>query len=159
MITDRIRGGAGIVFAILGLLLLRGGSGFSESLAATGCLDDPTCYAETKEEGTIGPQGIFVASYTVTCKGDCGGGLGQKCEPNNKENPTGEKTFQCSCDPNSSPASCSGVVTVDKDGNLESFSCMGDCGIQSCKNTAFNKVIDHTTCPAGYSMNQKCVCE
>lgn len=154
--TDRIRGGAGIVLAILGLFLLRGGPGFSEIAAAPGCLDDPTCYAETKEEGVIGPEGIFVSSHTATCMGDCI--PGQSCEPISSQNPDGSTTFQCSCNPNVSPASCSGFATVGANGQVESFSCVGDCGTLTCRKHTHNVVTDRN-CPTGYSLNRKCVCE
>src|SRR5262245_3441821 len=110
MFADRIRGAAGFAFAILALVLWRGGAGISEIAAAPGCKDDPSCYSETTEEGVVGPQGYFITSHTATCKGDCI--PGQTCEPLSTQNTDGSTTFQCSCDPNQSPASCSGFAKV-----------------------------------------------
>jgi hypothetical protein len=156
MFADRIRGGAGFVFAILGLLLLRGVPVISESAAAPGCKDDPSCYSETREEGVIGPEGIFVTSHTATCKGDCT--PGQECAPINSQNTDGTTTFQCSCDPDSSPASCSGFATIGSNGQVQSFSCSGDCGSkETCRKATYNIVTDRN-CPTGYSLNRKCVC-
>jgi hypothetical protein len=157
MFADRIRGGAGFAFAVLGLLLLlRGGPGFSESIAAPGCQDGPQCYAETKEEGIVGPGGMFVTSHTATCKGDCL--PGQECEPITSQNTDGSSTFQCSCDPNQSPAACSGFPTVEANGQVRSFSCLGDCGTQTCVKHTYNIKTDRN-CPTGYSRNRKCICE
>ena len=156
MFADRIRGGAGVAFALLGLLLLRGGPGFAETAAAPGCKDDSTCYMETREEGVIGPEGYFVTSHTATCKGDCT--PTQKCEPIATQNSDGSSTFQCSCDPNQSPASCSGFATVDSDGKVQSFSCQGDCGTSTCRKQTYNIQTDRN-CPTGYSLNRKCVCD
>lgn len=157
MVADRIRGGAGFVFALLGLmLLLGGGPGYSESAAAPGCRDNPMCYAETKEEGVVGPQGIFVTSHTATCKGDCI--PGQECEPITTQNADGSTTFQCSCDPNASPAACSGFPTVGADGQVMSFACLGECGTQRCTKHNYNITTDRN-CPMGYSLYRKCICE
>jgi hypothetical protein len=145
-----------VVFAILGLLLLRTGSGFAESAASPGCKDDPTCYAETREEGVIGPEGYFVTSHTATCQGDCV--PGQSCEPISSQNADGSTTFQCSCDPDSSPASCSGFATVDANGQVTSYTCQGDCGTLACRKTTYNVQTDRN-CPTGYSVNRKCVCK
>ncbi|HKS16095.1 MAG TPA: hypothetical protein VJU16_02225 [Planctomycetota bacterium] len=155
MFADRIRGGAGFAFALLGLLLLRGGPGISESAAAPGCKDDAACYAKTREEGVIGPQGHFVTSHTATCEGDCT--PGQVCEPINSQNADGSRTFQCSCDPNSSPAACSGYPTVGANGQVQTFSCAGDCGENTCRKSTYNIVTDQN-CPKGYTLNRKCVC-
>ncbi|HZN62304.1 MAG TPA: hypothetical protein VFC90_07850 [Planctomycetota bacterium] len=155
MFADRIRGGAGFVFAILGLLLLRGGPGISE-IAAAGCKDDANCYAETREEGVIGPEGIFVTSHTASCEGDCVSG--QECEPISSQNGNGSTTFQCSCDPDVSPSACSGFATVGADGQVQSFTCAGDCGMQDCRKSTYNIVMDKN-CPKGYTLNRKCVCE
>jgi hypothetical protein len=156
MFADRIRGGAGIVFAILGLLLLRSGPGISESAAAAGCRDDANCYAETLEEGIIGPEGWFITSHMATCQGGCLDG--RQCEPINSQDVGGFTTFQCSCDSNLSPASCSGFPKIGSDGQVESFSCKGDCGTLSCAKHVYNIVTD-SNCPTGYSRNWKCICE
>jgi hypothetical protein len=157
MSTDRIRGGAGILFAILGLVLLKGGAGFSESAAAPGCPDDPACYAEVTEEGVIGPEGTFVASHTATCRGTCD--TGQECEPNSVQNSDGTTTWQCSCDWGSNSPSCSGYATVDGSGTVQDFRCMGTCEDGGmCRKKKFNVVTDRN-CPTGYSLNRKCVCE
>jgi len=159
MSAGRIRGGAGIVFAILGLVLLRGGPGVSVSAAAPGCPDSPFCYVEAEEQGTIGPEGRFIASYTATCKGDCNGGAeGQECAQISSQNSDGSRTFQCSCDPNVSPAACSGFAKVKENGQVQSLSCMGDCADTQCRPTVYNIVTDRN-CPTGYSLNRKCVCE
>jgi len=157
MFADRIRGGAGFVFAVLALLLLRGGPGFSEGVAAPGCKDDASCYAETREEGVMGPNGIFVTSHTITCQGEClnGGSCAPADAPQNSD---GSRTYQCSCDPNSGSGSCSGIATVEADGQVRSFSCGGDCGSQICKKQAYNLQTDRN-CPQGGSQNRKCICE
>ena len=156
MFADRIRGGAGIAFAVLALVLWRGGAGISESAAAPGCKDNALCYAETTEEGVIGPQGMFVTSHTATCKGDCL--PGQACEPISTQNSDGSTSFQCSCDPNLSPASCSGFPKVGADGQVQSFACMGDCGTKGCRKINYNIETDQN-CPMGYKLNRKCVCD
>ena len=157
MSTERVRGGAGILFAILGLFLLKGGAGVSESAAAPGCVDHPGCYAEVTEEGNVGPQGTFVTSYTATCKGQCDGG--GSCEPNSVQNADGSTSWQCSCESFSNPASCSGIATVGADGQVQNFRCMGTCDEgKNCKKRNYNIVTDEN-CPTGYSLNRKCVCE
>ena len=156
MFADRIRGGAGFVFSVLALLLLRGGSGTAEVAAAPGCKDDPGCYAETREEGVMGPSGFFITSHTTTCQGDCV--PGQECAPIKSENADGTSTIQCSCDPESSPASCSGFATVDSKGQVQNFSCQGDCGSLGCHSVIYNVQTDRN-CPTGGSRNRKCTCD
>ena len=156
--AGRLRGGAGLVFAVLGLILWRTGPGYTASAAAAGCRDSEFCYAETEERGTMGPQGMLVSSYTSTCRGDCNGGVeGESCSPITSQNPDGSTTIQCSCDPNVSPAACSGFPTT-KDGTVQSFFCVGDCGIAQCRSQNYNVVTDRN-CPRGYSLNRKCICE
>lgn len=156
MFADRIRGGAGFVFAVLALLLLRGGPGYAEGAAAPGCKDDSTCYAEAREEGVMGPSGFFITSHTVTCQGDCV--PNQSCEQVGQENPDESSTFQCSCDPEASPANCSGIATVEDNGQARSFSCQGECSTGTCRKESYNVQTDRN-CPQGGSRNRRCVCE
>ena len=156
MFADRARGGAGLAFAFLGLLLLRGGPGLSETVAAAGCKDDSSCYMETREEGVVGGDRIIVTSHTATCKGDCSPGL--SCEPLATQNSDGSTTFQCSCSTQDAPSSCSGIATVDASGQVQSFSCQGDCVATTCRKQTYNVQIDRN-CPTGTSRNRKCICE
>jgi len=159
MSASGIRGGAGIAFAILGLLLFHGGPGFSVSSAATGCMDSPFCYIEAEEQGTVGPEGQFVASYTAKCQGNCNGGVeGLYCAEISQDNPDGTRSFQCSCDPDLSPPGCSGSPRVNGEGRVQQFLCIGPCGGAQCRPMVYNVVTDGN-CPAGYSLNRRCVCE
>lgn len=156
MSADRVRGGAGIAFAVLALLLWRGAPGISESAAAPGCRDEGSCYAESREEGVIGPNGWVITSHTSICQGECV--PGQECDPISSQNDDGSTTFQCSCDPNESPADCSGFATVGANGQVQRVACQGDCGSLHCRKVTYNVVTDRN-CPTGYSLNRSCVCE
>ena len=160
MSTGRIRGGAGVAFGLLGIILLLGGPGFAVSAAAPGCKDNPTCYVEAEEQGTVGPQGQFIASYTASCRGDCTNGVEGVCEERSQDNPDGTRTFHCACDfvDSPSPSDCSGFPMVNGEGQVQDFICSGDCGVAHCRPMVYNVVTDKN-CPTGYSLNRRCICE
>ena len=159
MSPSGIRGAAGILFGILGLLLLRSGPGFAVSAAAApGCKDGPSCYSECEERGSLGPQGQRIDSLTARCVGDCNSGIDGQCSESSIQNPDGSRTFQCVCNPNLSPASCSGFASIKPDGQVKTYICAGDCGAAHCRPATYN--IETTdTCPVAYSLRRRCVCE
>jgi len=155
-----IRGGAGLLFAALGLTLWLGGSGFlvGSAIAAPGCRDDANCSAERQEEGVVGPEGNRVESVRASCQGDCGDGAGgQECAQMSSPNEDGTRTFQCSCDPDQSPAACSGFATIKPNGDCSSFQCLGDCESLECRIS--NTVKTTPTCPTQYTLKSRCVCQ
>ena len=159
MSPSAMRGGAGVLFGILGLLLLRAGPGFAVSAsAAPGCKDSPFCYAESEERGSVGPQGHRVDSVTARCVGDCNSGFDGECAARSTPGPGGSQSYFCSCNPLYNPSWCSGIVTVKPDGQVTTWICAGDCGGARC--TPQNYCIETSdSCPAAYSLKRRCICE
>lgn len=160
MAASWMRGGAGLLFALLGLTLLGGRSGLlvGSAVAAAGCRDNANCMAQRQEEGVVGPEGNRVESVRASCQGDCGDGAGgQTCAEMSTQNADGSRTFQCSCDPNQSPAECSGFATVKANGDCSSFQCLGDCDELVCR--IANSIKTSATCPTQYTLRSWCECQ
>lgn len=167
MSTGSIRGWAGAVIGLLGLFLWRGGPSLAEAApAARGCKDDAGCRAVRQVTGFVTEAGLTETSNTASCQGDCGG-TGALCAEMWSDNPDGTRTFQCSCDPTTSPAACSGFATVKKAGEnwvCSDFRCMGDCSEtppppvpKECKPEVYDTTRSGD-CPPKTTAKFKCVC-